>query len=143
MSPGTLHVTENCRPATELFQLIGDKWTIPVVMLLSSGGLRFSELKRSLPGISQRMLTLSLRSLERDGLVTRCVTPTVPARVDYALTALGSSFAERASILGQWAFENRPAVDASREAFDSRLEPSVSKISPVQTRPVRAEPVAG
>ncbi|RYG26175.1 MAG: transcriptional regulator [Burkholderiales bacterium] len=112
-------------------------------MLLSSGGLRFSELKRSLPGISQRMLTLSLRSLERDGLVTRCVTPTVPARVDYALTALGSSFAERASILGQWAFENRPAVDASREAFDSRLEPSVSKISPVQTRPVRAEPVAG
>lgn len=143
MSPGTLHVTENCRPATELFQLIGDKWTIPVVMLLSSGGLRFSELKRSLPGISQRMLTLSLRSLERDGLVTRCVTPTIPARVDYALTVLGSSFAERASVLGQWAFENRPAVDASREAFDSRLEPSGSTISPVQTRPARAEPVAG
>ena len=143
MSPGTLHVTENCRPATELFQLIGDKWTIPVVMLLSGEGLRFSELKRSLPGISQRMLTLSLRSLERDGLVTRCVTPTVPPRVDYALTDLGKSFAERASILGQWAFENSADVNASREAFDSRIEPSVQKISPAPNRPEQAVRGAG
>lgn len=143
MSPGTFHVTENCRPATELFQLIGDKWTIPVVMLLSDGGRRFSELKRSLPGISQRMLTLSLRSLERDGLVTRCVTPTVPARVDYALTSLGTSFAERAALIGQWAFENRTAVDASREAFDSRLEPSGDTVSPAQNLPEPAKRAVG
>lgn len=143
MSPGTLHVTETCRPATELFQLIGDKWTIPVVMLLSDGGRRFSELKRDLPGISQRMLTLSLRSLERDGLVVRCVTPTVPARVDYDLSELGKSFAERASLMGQWAFQNRTAVDAAREAFDSRIEQSVERISPAQTLPVRAARAAG
>lgn len=138
MSPGTFHVTEQCRPATEMFQLIGDKWTIPVVMLLSGGSRRFSELRREMPGISQRMLTLSLRSLERNGLINRTVTPTVPQRVDYELTALGHSFSERAALLGEWAFKNKTAVDAAREAFDSRIEPSVEKISPAQNLPARA-----
>lgn len=128
MSRGTLHVTEQCRPATEMFQLIGDKWTIHVIMLLSGGSRRFSELRRDLPSISQRMLTLSLRSLERDGLIKRTVTPTVPPRVDYELTPLGHSFGERVSLLGQWAFDNKAAVDAARTTFDSRLEAVADKL---------------
>lgn len=128
MSRGTLYVTEQCRPATEMFQLIGDKWTIHVVMLLLGRSRRFSELRRDLPGISQRMLTLSLRSLERDGLIKRTVTPTVPPRVDYELTPLGHSFGERVSLLGQWAFENKAAVDAARTTFDSRLETVADKV---------------
>lgn len=128
MSRGTLYVTEQCRPATEMFQLVGDKWTIHVVMLLLGRSRRFSELRRDLPGISQRMLTLSLRSLERDGLIKRTVTPTVPPRVDYELTSLGHSFGERVSLLGQWAFENKAAVDAARTTFDSRLETVADKV---------------
>lgn len=128
MSRGTLYVTEQCRPATEMFQLVGDKWTIHVVMLLLGRSRRFSELRRDLPGISQRMLTLSLRSLERDGLIKRTVTPTVPPRVDYELTPLGHSFGERVSLLGQWAFENKAAVDAARTTFDSRLETVADKV---------------
>ncbi len=113
MSRGTLYVTE---------------WTIHVVMLLLGRSRRFSELRRDLPGISQRMLTLSLRSLERDGLIKRTVTPTVPPRVDYELTPLGHSFGERVSLLGQWAFENKAAVDAARTTFDSRLETVADKV---------------
>lgn len=143
MSPGTLHVTEDCRPATELFQLVGDKWTIPVVVLLSHGSRRFSELKRDLPGISQRMLTLSLRSLERNGLVNRTVTPVVPPRVDYQLTELGLAFGQRVSLLGQWAFQNKTTIDAAREAFDGRLETSVDMINPAQSPPERAARAAG
>lgn len=122
MSRGSLHVTDNCRPATELFQLIGDKWTMFVVLQLRSGSLRFSEIRRAIPNISQRMLTLSLRSLERDGLVTRTVTASVPPRVDYALTPLGASFCEAVGIVGQWAFANRDAVNAARLAYDSKPE---------------------
>lgn len=122
MSRGSLHVTDNCRPATELFQLIGDKWTMFVVLQLRAGSLRFSEIRRAIPNISQRMLTLSLRSLERDGLITRTVTASVPPRVDYALTPLGASFCEAVGIVGQWAFENRDAVNAARTVFDTKPE---------------------
>ena len=101
MSRGALHVTERCRPATETFQLIGDKWTMMVVMQFWEGGRRFSELRRDLPGISQRMLTLTLRNLERDGLIQRTVTPTVPPRVDYALTQMGQAFGQATFPIGQ------------------------------------------
>lgn len=121
MSRGTLHVTENCRPATEVFQLVGDKWTMLVVLQLWEGSRRFSELRRDLPNISQRMLTLSLRSLERDGIISRTVTPSVPPRVDYELTTLGRSFSDAVRVLGQWAFDNQKAVDAARTTFDGRL----------------------
>ncbi len=126
MSRGSLHVTDNCRPATELFQLIGDKWTMFVVLQLRPGSLRFSEIRRAIPNISQRMLTLSLRNLERDGLVKRTVTPSVPPRVDYELTPLGASFCESVAVVGKWAFKNREAVDAARAAFDGRPEPAVA-----------------
>ena len=120
MSHGTLIDTDSCIPATELFQLVGDKWTLIVVMSLREGSQRFSGLRRAIPGISQRMLTLTLRTLERDGLVSRKVTPTVPPRVDYELTTLGQAFCERLMPVGMWAFENRPAIEAARAAFDAQ-----------------------
>jgi DNA-binding HxlR family transcriptional regulator len=135
MSRGTLHVTGNCLPATELFQLIGDKWTMIVVVSLGEGPMRFSELRRAIPGVSQRMLTLTLRNLERDGFISRKVTPSVPPRVDYELTPLGAEFAQRLLPVGMWAFENRPAVEAARAAFDSQS-------GDAQSGAARAEPAA-
>ena len=89
-----------------------------IVMLLGPGPRRFSEIKRAINGISQRMLTLTLRGLERDGLVTRTVTPTVPPRVDYELTALGQSLRRPVDALGEWAFANRDEIEAARARFD-------------------------
>jgi len=110
-----------------MFQLIGDKWTMMVVMQLWEGSRRFSELRRDLRGISQRMLTLTLRHLERDGLIQRTVTPSVPPRVDYALTQMGLAFGQAALPIGQWAFENQAAVEAARATFDRRLEPTAAR----------------
>jgi DNA-binding HxlR family transcriptional regulator len=115
-----VHDAEACRPATEVLMRIGDKWSVLIVMMLSTGPQRFSQLKRRIDGISQRMLTLTLRGLERDGLVTRTVTPTIPPRVDYELTPLGQSLREPVTALGQWAVDNRPAMLAAREAYDAR-----------------------
>lgn len=130
MSPGTsgvpktvvrFHSDESCKPVSEVLQRVGDKWSVLVVMRLRDGTQRFSELRRALPGISQRMLTLTLRGLERDGLVTRTVTATViPPRVDYALTPLGSSLAEPVMALGKWAREHMADIAAARAAFDAR-----------------------
>jgi DNA-binding HxlR family transcriptional regulator len=89
-------------------------------MLLSGGPRRFNEMKRMIGGISQRMLTLTLRGLERDGLVMRTVYPTVPPRVDYELTPLGRSLREPVSALGSWAQENMDAIDAAQADFDKR-----------------------
>ena len=122
MSHGTLDVTGRCLPATELFQLIGDKWTMIVVMCLNEGSQRFSELRRAIPNISQRMLTLTLRTLERDGMISRVVTPSVPPRVDYALTPLGQEFCETIRPLGQWAFDNRAKIEEARRTFDGRVD---------------------
>ena len=119
-APGAAHTTESCKPVSTVLHRIGDKWSVLVVMNLRDGARRFSALRRALPGISQRMLTLTLRNLERDGLVTRTVTPTIPPRVDYELTALGHSMKEPVVALGQWAYENLPAIEASRAAFDAR-----------------------
>ena len=126
MSPGTPRVTEehgdfheNCLPVSAILQRIGDKWSLLVVELLGHGTLRFTELRRQIEGISQRMLTLTLRNLERDGLVRRTVTPSIPPRVDYELTTLGRSMARPVQALGQWAFTNRPAIEAARAAFDA------------------------
>lgn len=122
MSRGTLHVTGNCLPATELFKLIGDKWTMIVVVVLRDGPMRFSEMRRAIPEVSQRMLTLTLRTLERDGLLSRKVTASVPPRVDYELSALGREFCERLMPVSLWAFENRPAIEAARAAFDAQAD---------------------
>ncbi len=116
--PGTLHVPEDCRAVGEVLARVGDKWTVLVVTVLGDGPKRFNELRRALGSISQRMLTLTLRALERDGLVSRTVLPTVPPRVDYTLTRLGRSLLEPVSRLGMWAIRNRSAIQAARRRFD-------------------------
>jgi DNA-binding HxlR family transcriptional regulator len=118
LSPGSPHVTDACTSVSEVLGRIGDKWSVLVVMSLRDGSRRFSEIRRAIPEVSQRMLTLTLRGLERDGLVSRKVTPTIPPRVDYELTALGQSLQSPVIALGQWAIENRPQIEAARAAFD-------------------------
>ena len=109
-----------CRSITPILSRIGDKWSILIVMMLAHGPRRFNELKRLVDGISQRMLTLNLRGLEREGLISRKIFPTIPPKVEYALTDLGKSLCMHVIALGQWADENYDAIAAAREAFDAR-----------------------
>jgi DNA-binding HxlR family transcriptional regulator len=128
MRPENIHVpvpppsphTGDCRAVTSVLARVGDKWSVFVIMMLVDGPLRFNELKRMINGISQRMLTLTLRGLERDGLVTRTVFPTIPPRVDYELTALGRGLSQPVKALGQWAFDPLPEIQGAREKFDVR-----------------------
>jgi len=115
---GNLHVPETCRGISEVLARVGDKWTVLVVSSLGGGPKRFNELRRGLGSISQRMLTLTLRALERDGLVKRTVFPTIPPRVDYELTPLGLSLLEPVMNLSDWARINRAAMDEARRRFD-------------------------
>ncbi len=117
--PGNLHVAEDCRAVSEVLSRVGDKWTVLVVQTLGDGAKRFNELRRALGSISQRMLTLTLRGLERDGLVTRTVYPTIPPRVDYELTKLGRSLLQPVSELGLWARQNRASIQEARKRFDA------------------------
>src|SRR5260221_13374742 len=117
MKPGYLHGTD-CRPVAEILSRIGDKWSVMLVMELHSGTKRFSELRRTLHGISQKMLTTSLRGLERDGFVTRTIHPTIPPKVEYRLTELGQELAGPVRALGEFAVQNRPRILAARERFD-------------------------
>ena len=110
---------EGCRTVSTVLSRIGDKWSVLIVMLLGDGPRRFNEIRRMIDGISQRMLTLTLRGLERDGLVTRTVFPTVPPRVDYELTDLGNSLRVPVAALGAWAYANIPEIKAARERFDT------------------------
>ena len=119
MLPSNLHEPEDCRAISEVLARVGDKWTVLVVSTLGSGAKRFNELRRALGSISQRMLTLTLRGLERDGLVTRTIYPTIPPRVEYELTKLGRSLLEPVSELGLWARQNRPAIQDARRRFDA------------------------
>ena len=108
-----------CRNVAPVLNRVGDKWSMMIVMMLADGPRRFSELKRAIDGISQRMLTLSLRGLERDGLVTRTVTPSIPPRVDYELTELGDSLREPVKALGDWAIEHIACIRAAQQRFDA------------------------
>jgi len=114
------HRIEDCRGVSTVLARVGDKWSVLVIMLLQDGPRRFNELKRMINGISQRMLTLTLRGLERDGLVTRTIYPTIPPRVDYALTDLGRSLAQPVKALGEWAFDNMTDIEQARQTFDTR-----------------------
>ena len=102
----------------ELLDRLADKWSLLVVELLGDGTHRFTELKRRIDGISQRMLTLTLRQLERDGLVTRTVHATVPPRVDYELTSLGSTLLDAVAPLVTWARGHRTEIAAARRRYD-------------------------
>ena len=117
--PSNLHVPEDCRAVSEVLDRIGDKWSVLVVATLGDGPKRFNELRRAIASISQRMLTLTLRGLERDGLVTRTVFPTIPPRVDYELTELGCSLLTPVNALGAWARQNRQRIQQARVQFDA------------------------
>jgi DNA-binding HxlR family transcriptional regulator len=120
MSPRNIkpHRKEQCPAIREVLHRVGDKWSVQIVALLGDGPMRFSELRRNIEGISQRMLTLTLRGLERDGLVTRTVFPEIPPRVDYELTRLGNTLLEPISALADWASEYRTSIQEARERFD-------------------------
>ena len=111
---------ESCKAQIATLARIGDKWTVLVVGALSKGPIRYNEVRRRVEGISQRMLTLTLKGLEQDGLVTRTMYPTIPPRVDYELTELGRKLIVPLRALSVWARENRPAMLAAREAFRRR-----------------------
>jgi DNA-binding HxlR family transcriptional regulator len=111
---------EDCRDLRSILSLVGDKWTVLIVVLLSDGPKRFNEIRRIVGGISQRMLTFTLRGLERDGLVTRTVFPTTPQRVDYELTQLGSTLWEAVEPLSSWARAHVSEIVASRKTFDTK-----------------------
>lgn len=114
------HESADCRAVASVLSRVGDKWSVFVIMMLIDGPRRFNEIKRMVGGISQRMLTLTLRGLEREGLVTRTVFPTIPPRVDYELTELGRGLAEPVKALGQWAFDHQPQIQGARDRFDAR-----------------------
>src|ERR1700751_293313 len=97
------HMEGDCRAVASVLSRVGDKWSVLVIMLVGEGPRRFNELKRMIGGISQRMLTLTLRGLERDGLVTRTIFPTIPPRVDYELTEQGRDLIKPMQALGEWA----------------------------------------
>ena len=108
-----------CRTISTLLSRIGDKWTVLVVQTLGEGPKRFNELRREIPSVSQRMLTLTLRNLERDGLVNRTVTPSIPPRVDYELTELGQSLQKPICGLATWATDNVEAIHSAQARFDA------------------------
>jgi len=117
-----VHDAPQCGAVNDILARVGDKWSVRVVMSLAEGSQRFNELRRGIPGISQRMLTRTLRGLERDGLVKRTVTPSVPPRVDYELTPLGISLCDPVARLGNWAIANIGAVESARAEFDLKLD---------------------
>ncbi|MDC9824160.1 helix-turn-helix domain-containing protein [Devosia sp. ZB163] len=122
--PREPHNFEECQrhmlPVHEVLAQISGKWTILVFRVLSTGPRRFSEIKRQIEGVSQKMLTSTLRDLEKDGFVTRTVTPSIPPRVDYELTEMGKELQEPLRIIGNWAHVNRHRVEAARERFAER-----------------------
>lgn len=121
MKPRHIHRSEDCRAVSDILQRVGDKWTVLVVGKLGAGPLRFNELRMAVGGISQKMLTTTLRGLERDGFVTRTVYPTIPPRVDYELTELGHELLEPVARLGEWARKNTGRVNAARARYDAAV----------------------
>lgn len=111
-----------CRATREILDRIGDKWSLYIIASLAKGTMRFNELRRGIDGISQRMLTLTLRGLERDGLVTRTMYPTIPPRVDYELTELGHTLLVPVMALVSWADNNQLAIAEAHERFDERSD---------------------
>ena len=118
MKPPNQLETEDCRGISEILSRVGDKWSVLVVSYLGNGTMRFSELKRQIGGISQKMLTATLRNLERDGFVTRKIYPTIPPKVEYTLTPLGRELWIPVQNLAQWARSNISRIDSARSQFD-------------------------
>ena len=120
MCPGELRDTSQCEQISALLSRVGDKWTVLVVDVLGAGPMRFNALRRSVGDISQKMLATTLRNLERDGFVTRTVTPTTPPQVEYALTDLGSGLLEPVRALAAWTVANADRIESARQAYATR-----------------------
>ncbi len=118
MKPALRHETNDCRMISDMLARVGDKWTVLIVSYLGDGALRFSELKRVVGGISQKMLTSTLRNLERDGFVKRTVEPTRPPSVTYELTPLGHELLVPVTALSEWTRANIERIEAARAKFD-------------------------
>ena len=127
MTTGHPHETTACLRISELLSRVGDKWTILVIRSLSAGPQRFNALRREIGDISQKMLVTTLRNLERDGFVSRVVTPSSPPQVEYALTDLGRELERPVFALAQWTSENAQRIEASRRAFDGRSDDTVRR----------------
>jgi len=123
MTTTTLHpLHADCQKVSQMLARLGEKWSMLVVMLLRAGPRRFNDIKRNTGGISQQMLTRTLRGLERDGMLTRTIHPTSPPQVEYQLTELGLALSEPASAFGQWVQEHLAEIDAARDRFDQRAK---------------------
>src|SRR6202140_4622655 len=129
MKPRHNGLPADCPAVSDVLARVGDKWSVLVVTRLGAGSMRFNELRRSIGGISQRMLTLTLRGLERDGLVTRTVFPTIPPRGDYALTDLGRGLSQPVIALGKWAYEYQPEIEDARARFDRRNDAGSDRVA--------------
>jgi DNA-binding HxlR family transcriptional regulator len=110
----------DCKAARGVLARVGDKWSMLIIVLLGDGAKRFNAIKREVGGISQRMLTLTLRSLERDGLVKRTQFPTIPPRVDYELTKLGRSLWNAVQPIGSWAQTHVSQIGKAQHEFDQK-----------------------
>jgi DNA-binding HxlR family transcriptional regulator len=118
-SPTKYDLFKRSCPSRQVFDRIGERWTFLVLLALQDDKQRFSELRRRVEGISQKMLTQTVRGLERDGLVTRAVFPTVPVTVEYALTPLGHSLCAAIHVLRTWAYDHIDDMEASRAAYEA------------------------
>ena len=134
ITPAPTDQHANCNSVASVLDRIGDKWSVMVVVLLSAGTMRFNEIQRRIGGVSHRMLTLTLRGLERDGLVTRTVHPTVPPKVEYGLTKVGCSLIGPLQTLSDWAMANRHTVEKSRRDYDARMAAEGGPRKPVRQR---------
>jgi DNA-binding HxlR family transcriptional regulator len=135
MKPLDAALEHDCRPVGEILHQIGGKWTVLVINTLSDGPMRFSEIKRMVGGISQKVLTATLRELEMDGFITRTVTPSIPPRVDYELTELGYDLQRPLKVLGEWAIGNRDRVlEARRQYMLENPKTSIHRVAVASSR---------
>jgi DNA-binding HxlR family transcriptional regulator len=132
MKPTNLRETEPCRKVSQVLSRIGDKWSVLVVMLLGERSSRFNELRREIGGVSQKMLSATLRGLERDGFVLRTVHPTIPPKVEYALTELGRELLCPVAALGEWAITNIDRIEQARASFDARQTSQDMHLAPAK-----------
>ena len=130
LKPTNPDVTEDCRTITEMLGQVGEKWTMRVVGSLGERPLRFTELRKKIGGISQKMLTSTLRDLERDGFISRTVFATIPPKVEYALTELGCDLFVPVKALMEWSIDNQPRINAARARFDGPNAADAKKPAP-------------
>jgi DNA-binding HxlR family transcriptional regulator len=115
------HLPGDCRPIAHILSRVGDKWTILLLNVLGDNTMRFKDLHRAVPGISQRMLTVTVRNLERDGLVVRTIYPTIPPKVEYALSDRGRSLRCALVPVADWVTANRDGIEESQQRFDNSI----------------------